>query len=539
MPQFTLARPPLEERTQLAAARRMPQLAQRLGFDLPDAFARDGEALADFFQRVLAAVADAEAHLNDLLFARRECLKDRLGLFLQVQVDDRFGRRDDLAIFDEVAKMRIFLLANRRFERDRLLRDLQDLADLADRNVHALGNLFGGRFAAKLLHERTRGANELVDRLDHVHRDADGARLVGDRPGDGLADPPRRVRRELVAAAVLELVDRLHQADVAFLNQIEELEASIRVLLRNRDDETEVGFDQLLLGLLRLVLAAQDRVERLLQLARLLLERVGHGLELEALFFLQTLEVFLLFLAQLRLLPALRVENPLVAVDLALDGFHRLDGVFHLVDETPFDGFRELDHANGVRHLDERALGLPPAAAVLAFLTRVLALRRFLKLLIELLVIGARLADGIDLLLDLLAALRNALVGDLLVVEDTRLADRPFAGVQLVAEVDDFLRDERRVRNGLDHRQLAALDAPRDLDFALAREQRHRPHLAQVHADRVVGLVKRARREIELDFLRAFTGPIDRLLVTRVLLVRVDDFDAGAAERVEQVVKFF
>jgi len=33
----------IHERPQLARARRMPQLAQRLGFDLPDAFAGHGE----------------------------------------------------------------------------------------------------------------------------------------------------------------------------------------------------------------------------------------------------------------------------------------------------------------------------------------------------------------------------------------------------------------------------------------------------------------------------------------------------------------
>jgi hypothetical protein len=49
--------------------------------------------------------------------------------------------------------------------------------------------------------------------------------------------------------------------------------------------------------------------------------------------------------------------------------------------------------------------------------------------------------------------------------------------------------------------ELAALDALGDLDLALAGEQRHRAHLAQVHADRVVGLVERARREVELDLL--------------------------------------
>src|SRR5262245_1406586 len=99
----------------------MTELAQRLGLDLPDALAGDGEALADFFERVLAAVADAEPHLDHLLLARRERLQYRLGLLLEVQVDHRFGRRDDLAILDEVAKMRIFLLADRCFERDRFL----------------------------------------------------------------------------------------------------------------------------------------------------------------------------------------------------------------------------------------------------------------------------------------------------------------------------------------------------------------------------------------------------------------------------------
>ena len=56
-----LRSPPLEERAELAAARRVAQLAERLGLDLADALARDREALADFFERVLAAVADAEA----------------------------------------------------------------------------------------------------------------------------------------------------------------------------------------------------------------------------------------------------------------------------------------------------------------------------------------------------------------------------------------------------------------------------------------------------------------------------------------------
>ena len=69
-----------------------------------------------------------------------------------------------------------------------------------------------------------------------------------------------------------------------------------------------------------------------------------------------------------------------------------------------------------------------------------------------------------------------------------------------------------------------------------ARQQRHGAHLAQVHADRVVGLVERAGREIELELLGAFAGAVEQL-VFAVGLLGVDDLDAGAAERAEQVVE--
>src|SRR2546425_1995024 len=58
---------------------------------------------------------------------------------------------------------------------------------------------------------------------DHVHRDADGAGLIGDGKVDGLSDPPRGVGGEFVAGAPLELVNPPHQADIAFLDQVDEL----------------------------------------------------------------------------------------------------------------------------------------------------------------------------------------------------------------------------------------------------------------------------------------------------------------------------
>ena len=156
----------------------------------------------------------------------------------------------------------VLLVADRRLEADRLLGDLQHLAHLLQRHGQLLGQLLRRRLAADLVQHLARGAHHLVDRLDHVHRDADGARLVGDRAGDRLPDPPGRVGRELVAAAVLELVDRLHQADIAFLDQVEELQAAVGVFLGDRDHEAQVGLDHLLLGLARLALALLHRRAR-------------------------------------------------------------------------------------------------------------------------------------------------------------------------------------------------------------------------------------------------------------------------------------
>src|SRR5271169_1188499 len=60
------------EALEVARAASLAQLAQRLGFDLANPFACHRELLADFFQRVIGLLPDAEAHPQDLLIARRQ-----------------------------------------------------------------------------------------------------------------------------------------------------------------------------------------------------------------------------------------------------------------------------------------------------------------------------------------------------------------------------------------------------------------------------------------------------------------------------------
>ena len=91
--------------------------------------------------------------------------------------------------------------------------------------------------------------------------------------------------------------------------------------------------------------------------------------------------------------------------------------------------------------------------------------------------------------------------------------------------------------SGLEHADLAAFDALGDFNFAFAREQRHGSHLAQIHADGIVGFFESSGGEVELDVFALF----------RFLELFVEGRDFGAFENVDplrtdrgqQIVKVF
>src|SRR3954469_19066324 len=77
--------------------------------------------------------------------------------------------------------------------------------------------------------------------------DPDGPR-VDDRVGERTPNPPDRVRRELQATAMVELLDGADQADGALLHEIVVGSSTLAIPPREPMDEPQVALDHLLLG---------------------------------------------------------------------------------------------------------------------------------------------------------------------------------------------------------------------------------------------------------------------------------------------------
>ena len=78
-----------------------------------------------------------------------------------------------------------------------------------------------------------------------------------------LADPPGRVRRELEAAAVVELLDGADQAQDPLLDQVEERQPEAAVALGVRHHQAQVGLDHPVLGVLVAALDALGQLDLL------------------------------------------------------------------------------------------------------------------------------------------------------------------------------------------------------------------------------------------------------------------------------------
>src|SRR5215210_423718 len=229
---------------QVLGAALLAQEVKGLHLDLAHPLARNVELAADLFERARPVVLHPEPQFDDLALPLGQLVERLAQVGLQQRLGDGVRRGNGARVFEEVAELGGVVVANRGGEAYGPLAYLLQPLYLLDKDAELARYLLLGGLAAEALHHAPVRAVVLVYLLYHVHRDADGAALVGDRAGDSLPDPPRRVGRELKALGRVELLRSPYQAEVAFLDQVEERDPAVPVLLGDGDDEPQVRLDE-------------------------------------------------------------------------------------------------------------------------------------------------------------------------------------------------------------------------------------------------------------------------------------------------------
>ena len=362
--------------------------------------------------------------------------------------------------------MAVFAVAHRAVEADRVTAHRRHPPGLVYGCAGPGGDLLDRRLAAIFLEQLPGHVPHSAHRLDHVHRDADRAALVGHRAGDRLPNPPGCIGAELKAAAILELVDRPHEPRVALLDQVEEGQSTVAILLRDRDNEPKVALGEPPFGLLILGEDQSDLVHPPLEAAGRLLA----GLE-DATILVDKL------LASSRKLFA-----PLARIDLALDLLepvdeaverrdHRLDPLrpqaqFLDQPDNPFPSQSEphpgqppLHHPPLLRERD------PVVGSVLGdqHLERPQVVRQPPQDLVLLQPVGYGHLDG-------------AVEGELSAMNAAEHAECLLSDILTLEQLRPELGPRR-------------LDLPGEEDLLGPGEQRDLAHLREIHPDRIVGPV--------------------------------------------------
>src|SRR5438093_4997428 len=181
------------------------------------------------------------------------------------------------------------------------------------------------------------------------------------------------------------------------------------------------------------------------------------------------------------------------SAELLFERANFIDGLFHHCHQVQFLAIREFESPDELRQLDSRTAEIPkdtPKRCLFCLRSHSV---QFHAEGIYLFIRLVDLADNVQAFQELLF---NFVIGQFLVTKLQNIFDDTGIFLQLVSQRNDFADDDRRPRQRLQYRKVAALDTFGDHDFAVAGKQRDRSHLAEVNPYGIVGFLKRARREV-------------------------------------------
>lgn len=201
--------------------------------------------LSHFSEGARLAPVEAEPQPQDLLLAFLQPRQEPPDLRRQQGtcglVLGRAGRR----IRDAFAKGGIALSPRRR-QRDGLAREPEEVGRLRRRGSQLAGKFSQCGRPTQLRLETPPDGIEPASLPAHSVREMDRPLSPGYPGLDGLPDRPDAESREAEPLPVVELRDGAKQTDIALLNEVQQWHSRAAVPLGHRDDQREVGSDQLL-----------------------------------------------------------------------------------------------------------------------------------------------------------------------------------------------------------------------------------------------------------------------------------------------------
>ena len=140
------------------------------------------------------------------------------------------------------------IIIERCIKRGGVLRQGQHILHIFHRTIDQVSNIFRCRITTivVLCFQMIFRTQNLIKLAHHMHRQTHCARLIHDGALNTLTNPPGGIGRKTETAFRLEFVNRPHQAQITFLNQIEQSYATVDVMLGDRDDQTKIVLNHLL-----------------------------------------------------------------------------------------------------------------------------------------------------------------------------------------------------------------------------------------------------------------------------------------------------